>query len=158
MKAFRFSLHAILTLREEREQEAQRALAEALRVVATLRADLAAVAQLLSKLGSDLKARLEQGISAHEMGELGNYARLLSDRRLVLLHDLTIAEPAVQRAQAALLRATQERQALENHREKLHQAHRYAQARLEQKVLDELAGRAAPPGAGRSICHSNPKP
>jgi flagellar FliJ protein len=141
MKAFRFSLQAILTLREEREQEAQRHYARKLRAAEVINTALEAVVQQLLLLGTEQNSRLQNGMPASDLERLGNYRILLDERRARLNQDLALARQAADQAQAALLKATQDRQALEDYRKKLHRTYDYALARDEQKLLDDLASR-----------------
>lgn len=143
MKAFRFSLQAILTLREEREQEAQRHYARMLRAVQAVNAELAAVDRQLTALAAEQQARLGTGLMANELERLGNYRVVLEERLGILQRDLARAQQASDLAKDALIKATQSRQALENYRQKLHRAYDYTLAREEQKLLDDLAGRAS---------------
>ncbi len=143
MKAFRFSLQAILTLREEREQEAQRHYARMLRAVEAVQAELATVGQHLAALAAEQQARLRTGLPANELERLGNYRVVLEERRVRLQQDLARAQQAADLAQGALVKATQARQALEKYRAKLHRAYDYTLARDEQKLLDDLAGRTS---------------
>lgn len=143
MKAFRFSLQAILTLREEKEQEAQRLYAKALRVVEAVQAELDAVNRRLLELDSEQQARLQTGLPASELERFGNYRVVLIERRTRLQNDLARAQQAAEQARQALVKATQARQALENYREKLHHAYNLVLSREEQKMLDDLASRPA---------------
>jgi len=143
MKAFRFSLHAILTLREEREQEAQRLYAQKLRAVEAVEAELAAVGQRLIALAAEQHARLQAGLPANELERLGRYCVVLEERLIRLRLDRARAQQTAEAARAALVKATQDRQALEKYREKLHRAYDYTQARNEQKLLDDLASRTS---------------
>lgn len=143
MKAFRFSLHAILTLREEKEQEAQRHYAKTLRVVEAVQAELDAVGRQLLALVAEQQARLKTGLPANELERLGNYRLVLQERRARLQADLARAQQAAELARLALVKATQGRQALENYRDKLHRAYDLTLARDEQKLLDDLAGRTS---------------
>lgn len=143
MKAFRFPLQAVLTLREEKEQEAQRAVARALNLVAAIQSRLAEVSRELESLGAEIKGRMGGGVEARQLEQWGNYRLLLTERRSRLEQDLAVAEQGVQRARTVLLSATQDRQALENYRTKVHRMHDYQQARAEQKLLDDLAGRSS---------------
>lgn len=143
MKAFRFSLHAILTLREEREQEAQRHYAKMLRAVEAVNAELATVGQHLADLATEQQARLRTGLPANELERIGNYRVLLEDCQKRLQQDLARAQQAAEQARVALVKATQARKALENYREKLHRVYDQTLARNEQKLLDDLAGRTS---------------
>ncbi len=147
MRAFQFSLQAILTLREEKEQEAQRAVASALNLVAMIQSRIAAVVRELDGLGTEVRGRLGHGVMVRELEQLGNYQTVLSERRLRLEVELARAEQGVEQARTVLLKATQDRQALENYRVRLHRMHDYQQARAEQKMLDDLAGRSTGLGA-----------
>jgi flagellar FliJ protein len=151
MKAFRFSLQAILTLREEREQEAQRHYARRLRAAEAVDAELATVGRHLTALATEQQARLQTGLAASELERLGQYRSVLEERRVRLQQDLARARQAAELARGALVQATQARQALDNYRQKLHRLYDQTLARDEQKLLDELAGRrAALAGAWRS--------
>ncbi len=150
MKAFKFRLQAVLTLREEKEQEAQRLVAQALGVVATAEAGLARVARDLDGLGREIADRLRTGVAAARLAEFGNYRVLLTERRFRLERELEAAREKVRQARAALLRATQERQALDGYRGRLRRSHDYRMAREEQKFLDDLATRAPVFGSHRS--------
>jgi len=143
MKAFRFSLQAILTLREEREQEAQRHYARQLRAVEAVLAQLATLSRQLLALGAERQTRLQSALPADELARFDHYRARLEERRVRLVQDLALAQRAADQAQAAVLKATQDRQALEKHRQKLHRAYDYALARDEQKLLDDLAGRTS---------------
>lgn len=151
MKAFRFPLQAILTLREEKEEEAQRLVANALHAVAQVEAGLARVSQELTRLGEDFRVRVGQGMPARELAELGGYRTVLTERQAQLQRDREAAEEKVREARAELVRRTQDRQVLDTYRDKLHRAWERDQARLEQKLLDDLAGRAPATGGGRAL-------
>lgn len=142
MKAFRFSLQAILTLREEKEQEAQRQYALKLRAVEALEAELAAVGQRLAALAAEQATRLQTGLPASELEGLGRYCVVLEERLTQLRLELARAQHVAEQARLALVKATQDRQALEKYRQKLHRAYDYTQACNEQKLLDDLAGRS----------------
>ena len=143
MKAFRFSLQAILTLREEREQEAQRLYARLLRAVEAVNAELAAVGRLFMSLATEQQARLRTGLPADELERFGQYRVVLHERQVRLQAELARAQQAAEAARGALVKATQDRQALEQYRQKLRRIFEYGLARDEQKLLDDLAGRTA---------------
>lgn len=149
MKAFRFPLHAVLTLREEREQEAQRGLARALAELAVIREEVAAMGREVDALGADLTRRLQGQLAAEELERYGAFRGVLLERQRLREQDLTMAEATVREARARLLRATQDRQALEQYRDKLRRRFDYQQAGEERKMLDDLAGRQPALGTGR---------
>lgn len=149
MKAFHFSLQAVLTLRLEKEQEAQRAVAQAVHGVMVVKSGLAALGAALASLGEELRGRMDRGIPAHDLAQLGGYRVVLTERRQQLEGDLAKAEEKLRQTQVALLRANQDRQVLDHYRRKLLRLHDQREAREEQKLLDDLAGRA-PVAAGAS--------
>lgn len=151
MKPFRFPLEAVLTLREDVEQEAQRVVARALEAVRQVQADLAALAAEADRMAVEWKTRLNQGMPAAELERYGNYRGLLADRRKRREQDLAMAQASVREARQRLLKATQDRQALENYRGKLQARFDYRQSCEERKLLDDLAGRPPALGIDRRI-------
>jgi flagellar export protein FliJ len=149
MKPFRFPLEAILTLREEVEQEAQRAVARALQAVRLVQADLTALAAEADRMAVEMKSRLNEGKTAADLERYGNYRTLLAERRKRREQDLAMAEASVREARQRLLKSTQDRQALENYRAKLRTRFDYRQSCEERKLLDDLAGRPSALGVGR---------
>lgn len=141
MKPFRFPLLAILTLREEREQERQRQYADRLRAVESVQRALAAVQTELAALAAEHATRLGQGAQAQDLRRLDQYRHVLDGRLSRLHQDLAAARRAADAAWQALLKATQDRQALEKYQERLRRAHAHAVTREEQRLLDDLAGR-----------------
>ena len=142
MKPFRFPLVAILTLREEREQQAQRAYADRLRTVESIQQALHAARQELTHLASEQQSRLNRGAQAQDLRRLDRYRLVLNERLNRLERDLAAARLAAEQAWQALLKATQDRQALEQYRDKLLRLHAAALAREDQKLLDDLSARA----------------
>lgn len=149
MKPFRFPLESVLTLREEVEQEAQRGVARALEALRQVQADLVALAAEADRMAADLNSRLNHGMVAVELERYGNYRGLLAERRKRREQDLAMAQASVDEARQRLLKATQDRQALENYRSKLRTRFDYRQTCEERKLLDDLAGRPSALGFGR---------
>lgn len=144
MRAFRFPLQAILTLREEKEQAAQRAYAERLRAARAVEDRLEALGREQAQTSQQRQAALGRGTSALELEQMAHYGLWLQERREQLETELTRARNAVEEGWQQLLRATQEREAMERYRRKQKQAYDLHLARAEQKLLDDLAGRAKP--------------
>jgi len=141
MKAFRFRLQAVLTLREQAEQAAQQVCAGACaaldRAAARLRsaeAGIAANEQLW-------RARLAAGLRAEELEQWRLYAGLLYERRTRMASELAQAREQLEEARRQLLLATRQREALERLRHRQRRMHDYEAARAEQKFLDELSQR-----------------
>jgi len=133
--SYRFRLERVRALRERREEQVKQEFAIALqacqrcqdevtvatsRIVAARRAQLAASADDLSAHQSYLE-RLER---AHEVA-LQELAR----------HELELAE-----RRTALTKASQDLEALERLKEKGRAVHNREAARVEQNMLDEIAG------------------
>jgi flagellar FliJ protein len=142
MKSFRFRLHAILTLREDREQAAQRLYADALRAVDAVQQRIQATQRQLDALAADRQTRLNHGVPADELGSLDRYRRVLDLRLNRLREEHAAARAAADRSWQSLLKARQDREALEKYRNRLERDHDAAAARLEQRLLDDLASRA----------------
>jgi flagellar export protein FliJ len=143
MKAFRFPLQAILTLREEQEQEAQRGYAQALREVDAVRAAVAGVEGEIAGSADEQAARLRNGTPASELQRLAGYRMVLELRLQSLRADLERVHRASEEARLRLLKAAQNRQALEKYRDKLQRVHAAHVARSERNQLDDLAGRTS---------------
>lgn len=141
MKAFRFPLQAILTLREEQEQEAQRAYARALRAVEAAERAVSAVERELADLASEQAARLRTGMTVDELRRLGGYRAVLDARGDAARSELARVSADAEDARQGLLAASRARQALEKYREKLQRAFAARVARAERVQLDDLAGR-----------------
>ena len=144
MKGFRFSLQAILTLRQEAEQAAQRQYALRLTAVQAAEARLAALDQEVQGVWARREKALAQGVQAHEVEALGSYGAGLAEQRKTLVTEVQKARDAAHLAWQQLLRASQERETLDRYRKRRRLEFDQAQARAEQKMLDDLAGRAKP--------------
>lgn len=159
MKAFRFSLQAILTLRQQREQEAQRQYARKLQAVEAAHRNLTATRRELQHLADEYHLRFHQGAQSQDLRRLDLYRHALNDRLTRFQQELAAARKAAERAWLALVHATQNRQALDQYRQKLRRAYDYTLARDEQRLLDDLAARAPTlAGAWRQPAHNPPSP
>lgn len=141
MKAFHFRLEAVLSLRQQAEQAAQQRSAEAQRAVQNALAQLdaaeatllAAQHQRLSSLGTGCQVMLLEQLRAYEI--------VLRERRALRARELAVAREQAEKAQVQLIKATQEREALEHLRDRQRRTHAYEAARGEQKALDEMSAR-----------------
>ena len=142
MKAFRFRLQAVLTLREQAEQAAEQRCAQAYVEVENATARVRSVEAEIDATEQAHRAQLAVGPRASQLEQLRLYTGLLDERRLHLARELTDARRRAEEARAQLLLATQKREALERLRGRQRRAHDYDSARAEQRTLDELASRA----------------
>jgi flagellar export protein FliJ len=140
MKAFRFRLQAVLTLREQAEHEAQQLCARAYAAVESAEARLRSADAAITAADDLRRTHLASGTRASQLEQLRIYAVLLHERRVLVARELTEARRRAEEARRQLLAATQRREALERLRLRQRRTHDYQAARAEQKLLDELAG------------------
>jgi flagellar export protein FliJ len=148
MKKFQFRLRAVLVLREQAEREAQQRYARTVAAVTGAFGRLQAAGAALASADAARQSRLAAGAPAGELEQARVYGVLLHERRARCVREL---EEARQRAEAArrnLAAASRQHEGLARLRDRQQRRHDYNAARAEQKVLDELAGRA--PALARS--------
>jgi flagellar export protein FliJ len=141
MKAFRFRLQAVLTLREQAEQVAQQRCARAHAAVESAVTRVQSVEAEIDATEQTHRAQLAAGPQAGQLDQLRLYASLLHERRRQFARKLAEARQRADEAWRQLLLATQQREALERLRGRQQRAHDYQTARGEQQALDELVGR-----------------
>jgi flagellar export protein FliJ len=142
MKDFRFSLQAVLSLREESEKDAQRryaaALAESDKALARLHAARAEVQSCWA-----LWRNAASGCAfAADLERARMYCVLLDERQKRLEKEWKAAQLAAEQASRQLLVATQKKQVIEKLRTRKRMAHQAQVTRMEQKQQDELASRS----------------
>jgi flagellar export protein FliJ len=139
MKAFRFPLESLRTLRKQREQAAQQRYARAL----VLRDGAARVLQLAEeelKAGHTLlSGELEQGITAARILNLRTWCAVLEIRRNECAAAFAEARRAANDAFRLMTAAAREREALDRFHDKSHTAWQREFQAEEQKMFDELA-------------------
>ncbi|MGA2863787.1 MAG: flagellar export protein FliJ [Verrucomicrobiota bacterium] len=141
MKAFRFRLQAVLTLREQAEQTAQQVCAGACVALDQAAARLRSAEAEIAANDQLWRARLAAGLRAEELEQWRLYAGLLYDRRTRMARELAQAREQLEEARRQLLLATRRRETLERLRHRQRRMHDYEAARAEQKLLDELSKR-----------------
>ncbi|SPE56896.1 putative Flagellar basal-body protein [Verrucomicrobia bacterium] len=144
MKAFRFRLHVVLTLREQAEQAAQQNFARVCMAVRSAAARLASAEAALQECLDLCRRQLAASARATLLEQSRAYLLVLYERRARLARELAESRQREAQARAQLVIATQKREVLERLRAKQQRTHQYEAARAEQKFLDELARRAAP--------------
>jgi flagellar export protein FliJ len=141
MKAFRFRLQAVLTLREQVEQAAEQRCARSYAAVEGAAARVRSAEAEIDAAEQAHRAQLAAGPRASQLEQLRLYAGLLHERRRQLARELAEARRRADEARRQLLLATQQREALERLRGRQQRAHDYQSTRAEQQILDELVGR-----------------
>lgn len=144
MRAFRFRLEAVLTLREQTEREAQQRCARAYTAVENAAGRVRAAEGEIDAAEQAHRARLAASPLAGQLEQLRLYQLFLQERRRQLARELAEARRQADEAGRQLVLATQQREALERLRGRQRRAHDYQTTRAEQRLLDELAGHPLP--------------
>jgi flagellar export protein FliJ len=143
MKAFRFTLEAARTVRQRKENEA---LEEFARALAARQQMLDAIEIMDARISDDwahIRRLLSGGCNALQAAQAHSFHRSLEARRNEAVAALGQAERRVQAASQAMLVAHQQLEVVDVYREKQLTRHQRAEAREEQKVLDEFGSRRA---------------
>ena len=141
MKAFRFRLQAVLTLREQTEQVAQQRCARAYAAVEIAAARVRSAEAEIDATDQAHRAQMAAGPRAGQLDQLRLYVSLLHERRRQLARELVEGRRQAAEAARQLLLATQQREGLERLRGRQRRVYDYQTARAEQQTLDELVGR-----------------
>jgi flagellar FliJ protein len=139
MKAFRFTLEAVRTLRQRQEQEALETYARAL--LARQQA-LDLLADMDHRIGRDyaqMRQLLAGRCTAAQAAQAQNFHSSLEKKRDDCVTALGQAERRVNAASQAMLAARQQREMVDVYREKQQAVHQRLELREEQKILDEFA-------------------
>jgi flagellar export protein FliJ len=141
MKAFRFTLEAVRTIRQRQENEALEFYARALRARQNALDALDAVHHLIVNDFARMRQLLAGGCAAAQAAQAQNYHRSLERMREDAATALEQAERRVNAASQAMLTARQQREIVDVYREKQNAAYQRAELREEQKTMDEFASR-----------------
>ena len=141
MKAFRFQLQAVLTLRGRAEQAAQQRCAQVYAAVERAAVRLRFADSAIAASDEMRRTQLVAGARAHRVEQLRSHSVLLQERRTRLALELAEAQQQAEEAGRLLTVATQRREALDRLRSRQRRVHDYQAGRAEQKLLDELSGR-----------------
>jgi flagellar export protein FliJ len=141
MKAFRFTLEAVRTLRQRQEHEA---LEDYIRALVGRQQAWQAVETIDQLIGSDfaqMRQMLAGGCTAAQAAQAQNYHRSLEKKRDDGVTALGQAERRVNAASQAMLAARQQREMVDVYRQKQQAQHQRLEWREEQKIMDEFAVR-----------------
>lgn len=151
MKAFRFTLQALSTVRQQREQAALEQYARALLERSQAVQQVGYAENVLRVAQGDWQGRVMVGCSAAEMSHWAEHCRDLATERDRRVEQLGLAERKTQAALQAMLSARQQREVVEKVRTRQRQVHQVARQRLEQKFLDELGQRRVELGLSSAL-------
>ncbi|MGD0060187.1 MAG: flagellar export protein FliJ [Verrucomicrobiia bacterium] len=150
MKRFRFSLQALFTVLQQREQAALELYAKALTVRQQASEKLSDAQRQCQEAWDFNRQRVVSGAPAAQVVQAGQYcvlAKELQERRAGALRS---AQQAVDSALEALLEARQSREAVDRFRARQQERYNRETQREEQKVIDDLAQHVGVTSAGLS--------
>ena len=139
MKAFRFTLEAVRTLRQRQEQEALESYARALLARQQAMELLADMDHRVGRDYAQMRQLLAGRCTAAQAAQAQNFHSALEKKRDDCLAALGQAERRVNAASQAMLATRQQREMVDVYREKQHAVHQRLELREEQKILDEFA-------------------
>ena|SRR2546425_7944684 len=143
MKRFRFSLEAVLTVRQRAEREALASYAESLLARERALERLAVLHHELSATWTHLRQELAAGCAAGRLDQLRHYCRGLEEELTRREEAVGHAERAVNHALRKMLSARQQREVVDKFRDQQRAQYDRKLTRENQKFLDELASQRA---------------
>ena len=151
MKAFRFTLQAVLTLREREEQQALEHYARTVEAWERARQALTQTEGRLDAVCREWAQAMQQGCPAGKLAHLRAYSQGLETEKREREKTLEAARQQAARAWQQFLEARHARQVLERFRQWQQRDYLRRARRREQRVLDDLAAlrRMALPGETR---------
>lgn len=141
MKPFHFTLESVRIVRQRHEQDAMDLYARTLLMRQQAVERLEAVQQLLRAGWQELRQLMARGCQAANAARMHEYHRSLEKRRDECVAALGVAERRVNAAFQAMIAARREREVVDKCFDKQKARHQREQVRVEQKFLDDLAGR-----------------
>jgi flagellar export protein FliJ len=139
MKAFRFTLEAVRTLRQRQEQEALESYARALLARQQVMQALEDMDQRVGRDFEQMRSLRAGRCTAAQAAQAQNFHASLEKKRDDCLEALGQAERQVNAACRAMLAARQQREMVDVFRGKQQAVHQRLLAREEQKIMDEFA-------------------
>jgi flagellar export protein FliJ len=141
MKAFRFTLEAVRTVRQRQEHETQEQYAQALLARRQALARLEQAQAELEEARQEWRGKLSAGVSAVHASQAHTHRSSIEKRCEECATLLGAAERRVNAAFQAMLTARRQREIVDKVFARQKARHAREMTRLEQKMLDELAGR-----------------
>jgi flagellar export protein FliJ len=144
MKAFRFTLEAVRTVRQRRENEALEKFAQALLARQVLLDLLESIDERIDQSRGQIRKLLTHGCDAAQASQAYDCHATLEKRREECVTSLGQAELRVNAASQAMLLARQQREIVDIYCDKQKARHQRLELLEEQKLLDEFASRRSP--------------
>jgi flagellar export protein FliJ len=144
MKRFRPPLQVLRTLREQKEQAAQHAYADAIRRRELAHERLEIARQQLEDAWSHLRLGRPHGAAAQELLRTRHWCDILVEHRQQLEQALQLALQGVDKALRDLTAARRAREIIVRYQDRRFQGHQRELQRTEQKELDEAGTRLSP--------------
>ncbi len=155
MKAFRFSLQPIRVIREQKEQKAQKAFGDALRLCDEAAFQLKLVSDELIAAWGALCREISTGVNASQLTRTRAWCSVLELRQKDQAEALQRAQRSMDAAMNQMRLATRDREAIDNYHDKRRGVYDLETQREEQKTLDELGLRRTGAAAEFSNLHRN---
>lgn len=150
MKRFRFTLDAVRTVRQQQEQKAMEAYAASLMAKQQAMRQLEEAERELDSAYQDLRNRMEKGCDAAAATQAIRHQRELVKKRDGCTDALSVAERRLNISHQKMLEARQQREVTDKFYDNQKQKYQREELRVEQKLLDELAGRRAVSHSGHN--------
>ncbi|HEY3915351.1 MAG TPA: flagellar export protein FliJ [Verrucomicrobiae bacterium] len=141
MKAFRFTLEAVRTVRQRKENEALEKFVQALLARQALLDLLESIDERITQSRAQIRKLLADGCGAAQASQAYDCHATLEKRREECVTSLGHAERRVNAASQAMLLARQQREIVDIYCDKQKARHQRLQLLEEQKALDEFASR-----------------
>lgn len=138
MARFVFKLRAVLTQRRNVEHLAQRQVAEAMKVMQDLKAQMEALDRTIIEVNDDMRSnRLVGRVDIQFIASHRRYLVGMQQKALQLAREMSEAQHKLVQTQRVLLEASQRRKAMEKLRDKQLERWQADQNRREADLLDE---------------------
>jgi len=139
MKAFRFPLQAVLTLRMDRETKALEAFAQAQSEFEKIAARFRQIQEEIEDVFDRRRATLKTTASSEDMQQLQQGLKALQETSRHCQAELEKAKAILEEKSRILLEARQQREIVEKVHQRQSARHQLQTARQEQRMLDDLA-------------------
>ncbi|MGL1902793.1 MAG: flagellar export protein FliJ [Fibrobacterales bacterium] len=141
MKRFRFKLQALLSYREKLEEDAKMVLGEAVQLEATMKRELDSMDEERHEIAQQQGALLNMNVGGEQYMQFINYQQDLFRRIEQKIGDIQQQHTVVEAKRGLLIRATQNKKALEIIRDKKKAEFKKEQNVIETKFLDDISQR-----------------